>query len=77
MSPGKHVKHTSWCAHHYVRSLSLELLDFTTEIGPSNAGMAGRPHVVTQSQNDLLDLIRGDGSKTNATTVQDNVVEMA
>lgn len=78
VSPGKHVKHTSRCAHHYVRGLSLELLDLATEIGPSDAGMAGCPHVVTQSQNDLLDLIRGDRSKkTKNTLVQENVVQMA
>lgn len=58
MSPVKHVIHTSWCAHHYVRGLSLELLYFATEIGPSDAGMAGCSHVVTKSQNYLLDLIK-------------------
>lgn len=58
VSPVKHVIHTSWCAHHYVRSLCLKLLYFATEIGSANAGMAGCPHVVTQSQNYLLDLIR-------------------
>ena len=80
MSPVKHVVHTSWCAHHYVRGLSLELLYFTTEIGPSNAGMAGCPHVVTQSQNYLLDLIRGNiktKTKTKNILVEDNVVRVA
>lgn len=56
MSPVEHVVYTSWCAHHYVRGLSLELLYFTTEIGPSDAGMAGCSHVVSQSQNYFLDL---------------------
>lgn len=59
VSPGKHVKHTSWCANHYVWGLSLELLYFIAEIGPANAGMARCSHVVTQSQNDFLDLMRG------------------
>lgn len=65
VSPGKHVEHTSWCANHYVRGLSLELLYFATEIGPSDAGMASCPHVVTQSQNDLLDLVRRQAKKHN------------
>lgn len=72
--PAKHVKHTSWCAHHYVRGLSLELLYFGTETGSANAGMAACPHVVTQGQNDLLDLMRGEEQKKNRkkTAVQDN-----
>lgn len=71
--PAKHVKHTSWCAHHYVRGLSLELLYFSTETGSANAGMAACPHVVTQGQNDLLDLMRGEGQKKKPkTAVQDN-----
>lgn len=57
MSPGKHVEHTSWCAHYYMWGLSLELLYFVAEVGPTNAGMACCPHVVTQSQNDFLDLV--------------------
>lgn len=61
--PAKHVKHTSWCAHHYVWGLSLELLYFGTETGSTNAGMAACPHVVTQGQNDLLDLTRGEEQK--------------
>lgn len=60
----KHVIHTSWCAYHYVRGLSLELLYFATEVCSPDAGMAGRPHVVTQSQNDLLDLMSGDSKNT-------------
>lgn len=78
VSSAKHVEYTSRCAHHYVGGLSLELLYFTTEIGPSNAGMAGCPHVVTQSQNDLLDLMKGDRrEKKQKTLVQYNVVQMA
>lgn len=63
MSPGKHVKDTSWCANHYVWSFSLELMYFVADIGPTNAGMACCSHVVTQSQNNFLDLRRGDKSK--------------
>lgn len=63
MSPVEHVKHTSWCAHHYVWGLSLKLLYFVAETGPANAGVACCPHVVTQSKNDFLDLMREDGSK--------------
>lgn len=58
MPPCKHVKHTSWCAHHYVWGLRLELLYFITEIGPANTGVACCSHVVTQSKNYLLDLRR-------------------
>ena len=58
MSPVKHVEHTPWCAHHYVRGLRRELLYLATEIGPSDASMAGCPHVVTQSQNYFLNLMR-------------------
>lgn len=58
MPPGEHVEHTSRRAHHYVRSLSLEFLYFVTEIGPADAGVACRPHVVAQSEDDLLDLRR-------------------
>lgn len=58
MSPREHVEHTSWCAHHYVWSLSLEFLYFITKIGPANAGMACCPHVVTESEDDFLDLWR-------------------
>lgn len=47
MAPGEHVEHTSWRAHHYVWGLRLELLYFITKIGPANAGMTCRPHVVT------------------------------
>lgn len=65
MSPVKHVIHSSWCAHHYVRGLSLELLDFATEVSPPNAGMTGCAHVVAQGKNYLLDLIRGDSTTNN------------
>ena len=75
MSPVQHVVNSSWCAHHYVRGLSLELLYFATEIGPSDAGMAGCPHVVTQSQNYLLDLIRRDRHQTKS-ALQCGVVQM-
>lgn len=59
MSPGKHVKDTSWCANHYVWSFSLELMYFVADIGPTDAGMACCSHVVTQSQNNFLDLKEG------------------
>ena len=49
---------------HVVRTPRLQLLDLSTEIGPTDACMTGCTHVVTQSQNDFLDLLRGDGSKT-------------
>lgn len=68
MSPVQHVVHTSWCAHHYVRGLGLQLLYFATEIGSSDTGMAGCTHVVTQSQNYLLDLIRGERNQTQKNT---------
>lgn len=58
MPPGEHVEHTSRCAHNYVWSLSLEFLYFITKIGPANAGMACCPHVVTESEDDFLDLRR-------------------
>lgn len=57
MSPVQHVKHTARCAHHYVRGFSLKLLNFTTEVGSSNTGVTRCSHVVTQSQDDLLDLM--------------------
>lgn len=56
----QHVKHTPWCAHHYVRSFSFELLYFCTEVSTPNAGIAACSHVVTQSQDDLLDLLSGE-----------------
>lgn len=57
MSPVEHVVHATRCAYNYVRSLSLELLYFTTKVGPSDAGMAGCPHVVAQGENYFLDLL--------------------
>lgn len=66
MSPVQHVIHTTRCAHHYVGGFSLELLNFTTEVGPADTGVAGRSHVVTQRQNYLLDLGRGKGDKISA-----------
>lgn len=60
MSTVQHVKHTTWCANHNMRSLSLELLYFTPEICPSDACMTGCTHVVPQSQNNLLDLMSGN-----------------
>lgn len=67
MSPVKHVVHTSWCAHNYVRGLSLKLLYFITKICAADTGMAGCPHVVPQSQNYLLNLLGGEmGTKTMA-----------
>lgn len=44
-----------------MRGLSLQLGDLVTDVGPSNTGMAGGSHVVTQGQDDLLDLLRGGG----------------
>lgn len=58
VSPVKHVIHTSWCAHHYVRGLCLKLLYFATEIGSTNASMAGCSHIVSKSKNYFLDLIK-------------------
>lgn len=63
MSPRKHVEHTSWSAYDYMGSSCREFVDFGADISPANAGMAGRLHVVTQRQNNLLDLQRGDGGK--------------
>lgn len=62
MPPVEHVVHAAWSTHHYVRGLGLEFLNFTAEVSASDAGVAGRPHVVTQSQNDLLDLRRRETS---------------
>lgn len=56
MSPGEHVIHTTWRAYNYMRGSSRKLMDFMTDIGPANAGMACCLHVVTQRQNNLLDL---------------------
>lgn len=56
VSPVQHVKHTAWRANDDVRSLRLEFLHFVPHIGASNAGMARSAHVVTQGQDDLLNL---------------------
>lgn len=39
-----------------MRGFSLQLLDFTANVGPSDTGIATGPHVVTQGQHHLLDL---------------------
>lgn len=54
--PVQHVKHTSWRANDDVGSLRLEFLHFVPHVGASNAGMARSAHVVTQSQDNLLNL---------------------
>lgn len=54
--PVQHVKHTSWRANDDVRSLRLEFLHFVPHVGAANAGMARSTHVVTQGQDDLLNL---------------------
>lgn len=63
MSPGEHVVHTSWCAYDYMGSSCREFVNFRADISPANAGMAGSLHVVTQRQNNLLDLQRRDEGK--------------
>lgn len=56
VSPVQHVKHTAWRANDDVWSLRLEFLHFVPHVGASNAGMARSAHVVTQGQDDLLNL---------------------
>ena len=51
-----HVEDTAGGPYHYVISLRLEFLHLIAYICTTNAGMTGGPHVVTQSQNDFLDL---------------------
>lgn len=58
VSPVKHVKHPAWSPNHYVGGLGRQLLHLVADIGAPNAGVAGSPHVVSQSQNHLLDLKR-------------------
>lgn len=56
VSPVQHVKHTAWRANNDVWSLRLEFLHFVPHVGASNAGMARSTHVVTQGQDNLLNL---------------------
>lgn len=63
MSPREHVVHTSWCAYYYMGSSCREFGNFRADISPANAGMAGSLHVVTQRENNLLDLQRRNGDK--------------
>lgn len=56
ISPVQHVKHTAWRANDDVWSLRLEFLHFIPHVGASNAGMARSTHVVTQGQDNLLNL---------------------
>lgn len=53
----EHIEDAARGPHHYVRSLRLELLDLTTDVGPTDAGVAGCLHVVPQGQDHLLDLM--------------------
>lgn len=59
-STGQHVKHAARGSHYDVMGFSLQLLDLVTDAGPSDAGVAVGPHVVTQSQHHLLDLKEKD-----------------
>lgn len=63
MSPGEHVIHTPWCAYNYMGSACRELVNFRADISPTDAGVAACLHVVTQRQNNLLDLQREDRGK--------------
>lgn len=59
IAPVKHVKDTSRGSNHYVGHISLELLHLVTDVGATNAGMAGSTHVVSKGKNHLLDLKLG------------------
>lgn len=67
MSPVEHVIHAARRAHNYVGGLGLKLLDLAAEIGPSDAGVASGPHVVTEGQDDFLNLKSGQKHKTKHT----------
>lgn len=61
IAPVKHVENPTRSSNHYVGHISLELLHLVTDVGATNAGMAGSTHVVSKGKNHLLDLrlIRG------------------
>lgn len=60
IAPIKHVKDSSRGSNHYVGHISLELLHLITDIGTTNACMAGSTHVVSKGKNHLLDLKVGE-----------------
>ncbi len=52
----KHVVDATWGSHYNMWCLCLQLLDLIAHIGPTDAGMACRTHIVSKSQNHFLDL---------------------
>lgn len=53
----EHVVDAPRGAHHDVGCLRLKLADFSTHIGPTDAGVATSTHVVAEGENHLLDLM--------------------
>jgi len=51
-----HVKYTAWCTNDDLDTL-LELGHILTDIGATNTGMAFDVHIVSESDDDLLDLL--------------------
>lgn len=52
----KHVVDTAWGSHYNMRCLCLQLLDLVAHVGAPDTGVACRTHVVSKSQDHLLDL---------------------
>lgn len=56
IAPVKHIKDTSRSSNHYVGHISLELLHLITDVGATDASIAGSTHVVSKGKNHLLNL---------------------
>lgn len=59
VSPVQHVEHTPRGPHNDMGRFHLQLLNFSSDVCPPYASVAGGPHVVPESHDHLLDLSGG------------------